>query len=377
MRDLIDALGCVPTGCVWEITLACNMRCKHCGSAAGARRRRELTTDECFQVADDLAALGTMRVTLSGGEPLLRDDWEAIGRRLVRQGVRVNMISNGFALTERAIGLMKEAGFANVAVSLDGARETHDRIRNTPGSYDHVLRAFDACGALGFPASSVTTLFRWNLGELDHVYRTLLQHGVTLWQWQIAEPMGNMEQFREGLIPLEALPGILDLYVRFNAEGKLRLLLADCLGYYSPQEFEFVRFPDNPKLSFWTGCLAGVRVVGIRSNGDVTGCLSIRDDRFIEGNVLDTPLRELWHREGAFALNRRFDKKDLGGECASCDYGELCRGGCASMSIVLAGAPHRDPICYQLLRKKLQTPGKGAPASGGPEPVEAPPRGRA
>ena len=64
--------------CVWEITLACCFSCAYCGSKAGRARVGELTTEECMDVADQLAGLGCRRVSLIGGEVFMRPDWHAI-----------------------------------------------------------------------------------------------------------------------------------------------------------------------------------------------------------------------------------------------------------------------------------------------------------
>jgi len=85
----------VPRHCTWEVTLGCNMRCIHCGSAAGARREQELSTAEALVVADDLARLGTHRLTLSGGELLMRKDWHIIARRLLDHRISTGIITNG------------------------------------------------------------------------------------------------------------------------------------------------------------------------------------------------------------------------------------------------------------------------------------------
>jgi len=71
MLDILKQVGLTPRACVWELTLACNLRCKHCGSFAGSRRDDEMSLEENLRVADQLAALGCRRVTLSGGEPTL------------------------------------------------------------------------------------------------------------------------------------------------------------------------------------------------------------------------------------------------------------------------------------------------------------------
>ena len=75
-----------PRFCVWEITLRCNAACIHCGSSAGSPRPAELDSREALELCDDMAVLGVERVTLSGGEPLLRADWPDIAGRLRQWG---------------------------------------------------------------------------------------------------------------------------------------------------------------------------------------------------------------------------------------------------------------------------------------------------
>ena len=88
-----------PYYAVWEITLACNLKCAHCGSRAGKKRDREMTTDECFRVVDQLADLGVQDVTLIGGEAYLRDDWDAVLRRIADRGMRPSIATGGRGLT--------------------------------------------------------------------------------------------------------------------------------------------------------------------------------------------------------------------------------------------------------------------------------------
>jgi len=77
MIDILKQVGFSPRACVWELTLSCNLRCKHCGSFAGSRRDDEMSLEENLDVADQLAALGCRRVTLSGGEPLVQPEFMA------------------------------------------------------------------------------------------------------------------------------------------------------------------------------------------------------------------------------------------------------------------------------------------------------------
>ena len=69
------------TTAVWEITMGCNMRCKHCGSSCAEALPDELNTSEALEVCDQLKDLGLKVITLSGGEPTTRSDWHIIAKR--------------------------------------------------------------------------------------------------------------------------------------------------------------------------------------------------------------------------------------------------------------------------------------------------------
>ena len=85
-----------PEFCVWELTLKCNMRCKHCGSMAGKARENELTVDECLNVAEQLSDLGCKNVTLIGGEVFLYKGWEKISRKLSDNGFMLILLPMAF-----------------------------------------------------------------------------------------------------------------------------------------------------------------------------------------------------------------------------------------------------------------------------------------
>ena len=124
MLDILKQVGFAPRACVWELTLSCNLRCKHCGSFAGSRRDDEMSLEENLGVADQLAALGCRRVTLSGGEPTLNPDWDRIGKRLADHCIKVNLISNGWHWNASHVERAKAAGFCGAASSTDSSAST-------------------------------------------------------------------------------------------------------------------------------------------------------------------------------------------------------------------------------------------------------------
>ncbi len=119
---------------VWEITLACNLECKHCGSSAGTARKNELTTNECFKLCEDLAEIGCKEVSLMGGEPFVRDDWSEIAWCIKDLGMDLAFVTNGI-LVPKVIEKLTYLEPIVVGVSLDGIKKTHDYIRRE-GSFD-------------------------------------------------------------------------------------------------------------------------------------------------------------------------------------------------------------------------------------------------
>src|SRR5512136_1313715 len=194
MLQLFQRMGYVPLRCTWEITLACNLRCGHCGSRAGQARPDELSGAEAEVVIDDLAALGCRDVSLAGGEPTLRPDWDALVARLAGHGLWVAVVSNGLTWSPEHTRRAKAAGISCMAFSIDGLERTHDCVRKAQDSHRKVLAAIDLCVAAGIPVGAITHITRRSLPELEELHALLGRHGVRTWQVQIGVTLGNLAE---------------------------------------------------------------------------------------------------------------------------------------------------------------------------------------
>lgn len=340
---------------VWEITMGCNMRCKHCGSSCENQLSGELTTDEALKLCDDLAELGFKWLTLSGGEPTTRKDWDVIAKRLNDNGIIPNMITNGWLINDEIAKRAKAAGINTIALSLDGLQNTHDFIRRE-GSYERIMNAIDILVANGVNCSVITTVNKMNLGELEEMHNILSAKGIYGWQFQLGLPMGNMAKNSE----LVAQPYHMDDVINFAYDAMIKggvdIQLADCMGYFNKKEIEVRKKSDFSDEYDWNGCGAGKYVMGILHNGDIVGCTSIRDRNFIEGNIKETPVLEIWNNAEKFAWNRNLTKEMLEGTCQKCQHGNRCHGGCGNTRLTMEGTIYgQNRYCsYNLAVKKAE-----------------------
>ena len=351
MIEVLTRLGYRPRFCVWELTLACDMRCRHCGSRAGKPRHDELETSELLDIAKQLSEMACKRVTLSGGEPTLHPAWDTVAKALRAGGVRVNIISNGWSWTPEHTRRAIDTGLENIAFSLDGPEDAHDGVRARPGSFGRVARAIDDCVAKGAPVTVVTHVNNLNKASLETFHAWLADRGVASWQLQVGNPSGSMRDCPDLVLDPEELLWLVPLIADMKQSGPRRPVIfpSDNIGYYG--KYERILRDRGATICFWIGCRAGCQVVGIESNGNVKGCLSLPSarnqvDAFVEGNLRDTRLRELWTRPGAFAFNRNYDVGKLEGFCGRCRFRDICRGGCSWSAFTRSGSRFDNPMCF-------------------------------
>lgn len=355
MIELVRRLGYAPKQCVWELTLSCNMRCLHCGSFAGPPRREELSWPEMQALAHELADLGCEKITLGGGEPTLHPHWSDLAALLTGRGVQVILITNGWTWSPELQARAKAAGIRTVGFSLDGFEPDHDKIRKV-GSFERVVSAIDACVAGGLSASVVSHVNRLNAGYLREMRDFLRSHGVAAWQLQLGNPAGAMGEHRELVIEPAELLWLVPLIAELRTEGgRPEICPGDNIGYFGACE-KALR-DRGAMVDVWIGCRAGCHVLGIESNGNIKGCLSLPssrhgDDAFLEGNVRDSSLTEIWNRPGAFAFNREFTEERLDGFCGVCRYRDICRGGCSWTAWSHTQSRWHNPYClyYQAVK---------------------------
>jgi radical SAM protein with 4Fe4S-binding SPASM domain len=323
----------------WELTLACNLRCAHCGSSAGEARGRELTLAEAQNICDQLPDLLVQEVDFTGGEPLLSPNLTKIGARLQKLGIPFKLITNGDLLSPELIWQLQEAGLSGLGISLDGLPPTHDRIRGKPGLFDHIRSQINEIHQANIPLTIITTVNSQNIKELPDLMGIMVKEGIHSWQIQPFFPLGRGVKNDWLRLSEQDYLRLGDFIFQSNdwiAQRGLEIMPADSCGYFTSRD---------QRDPAWHGCPAGLFACGITSDGQIKGCLSMPDE-LIEGSLKERELWDIWFDSQAFIYNRQYISANLGNNCTGCQFGEQCRGGCSAMSYGCTGKFHNDPLCF-------------------------------
>lgn len=301
-----------------EVIAACQLACTHC-FAGELPRKTDLTTPELDRVFGELAALGSLRLGLTGGEPLLRKDLLDVIDAATAHGLHPCLTTNGLLLDEPLARELGKRELVWVNVSLEGARaETNDRVRGT-GTFDEVVRRLRAFGrhlrfTLAFTITRDSAREVLACAELAHelgahtaVFRPIYPVGVARSHPELAP---SFSEYSGALAQLAAAGGVLSPVDSFSPVARAE---TQAITYRGP------------------GCGAANLVASISASGDVNPC-SFLGATFESGNVRDRSFSEIWNTGQAF-LRLREQRA-----------GDTFRGGCRARAIDAHGDAHaRDP----------------------------------
>lgn len=349
MLFLLKKIKKIPIYCVWEITNACNLRCIHCESSSGKSRKDELTTEEALSLCNDLKEVGTKKVNLSGGEPLVREDWKIIASRLKELSMEVNLITNGLLFSEEVAEFCTDINIDWISISIDGMPETHDSIRLLPGTIKDMSPFRSAYQALvlskssGLKTSVITHINGRNLDELYELHELLSLIPIDGWQLQLGTPQGRMKETEDNyLISPSRLPYIAEFIMQKQSKP-FKIVSTDDIGYYTEYE-PYIRDSGKDHIPYWVGCYAGILGISIESNGNVKGCPSM-PSYMNEGNIRKRKLKDIWEDDNLFSYNRKWNGKYLKGFCRKCEFRRICRAGCKSFALASTGSIYENKHC--------------------------------
>ncbi len=190
-----EDFGRAPLMFYYEVTLACDLVCKHCrASAQETPTDDELSTEQSKALIDQIASFPRQpTLVMTGGDPLKRADlFELIGHA-VDAGLQVALTPSATPLaTADAFARAKDAGVLRLGISLDGPdAATHDAFRGWEGSFQRTLAMLDDARRLDMAVQVNTSVTRRNFDKLDDIAELLARRGIAMWAAFFLVPVGR------------------------------------------------------------------------------------------------------------------------------------------------------------------------------------------
>jgi len=328
-----------PLHVTWEITNACNLHCSHCFVPdVGRPLPDELDTQQAYHIVDNIAESGAESLLFSGGEPLLREDLLEIARH-ASSSLSLSLQTNGYFLEERAEQL-KDVGFSQIQVSLDGASaETHDYLRGK-GSYQRALKGISKCIDLRFPSMGIAaTIHVRNYDELPQMVELALDLGSDVFEARAFGAAGKGRQMAHLSLSQEQRRRMYEYLAQKQSE-LARIWSEDpYIILVSAAAKEACVDPHNPAVGL--GCAAGILGCAITASGKVIPCVGLRVEI---GDLRRERLGDIWKHSPLLKAMR--NRRKLTGKCGRCEYRYLC-GGCRAAAYYAYGdVMAEDPLCW-------------------------------
>lgn len=343
---------------IWNLIRRCNLKCLHCYSiSADHNFQGELTTDEVFQVMNDLKQFGVKVLILSGGEPLLRPDIFEISHHAKAMGFYVALSSNGTLIDERNIQSIADVGYDYVGVSIDGIAETHDYFRRKQGAFEASMKGIRLARQHGIKVGIRFTLTENNAQDFHKTLSLLDQEDLNKYYLSHLNYSGRGKHNRKRDAYLEttrqAMEHLFEIswqdvqkgghkeFVTGNNDADGAFLLFWIKNHF-PDKVDHIQ----KKLEQWGGNSTGVNVANIDNLGNVHPDTFWWD--YSLGNVRERPFSEIWKdTTDPIMAGLKAEPRTIEGRCSACQFFKICNGNTRVRARLLTGNPWaEDPGCY-------------------------------
>jgi radical SAM protein with 4Fe4S-binding SPASM domain len=291
-----------PKSVTFELTYGCNLRCVHCYNPTHRALPHELSTKDIRSILDQVADLGVVNLTFSGGELFVRPDVFDIFRHAKGLGFVLHLLSNATRITPAVAASLQELGFGYINLSIYGAtKATYERVTQVPGSYEPFIRGLDSLAATSLQVVVRMPVMTGNVEEVRQAWTLVEGYGFNFQYCTDVAPKSNGD-----LAPLQ---------YRLAPEDKVRLDHA-MLGLHDVKDTEACGANGD-----FISCLCGRSNFAITPYGEMNLCIAFPTPRY--------DLRKGTVKEGWEVLKQTVDRAqpNANDECPTCEVRPNCRQG--------------------------------------------------
>lgn len=308
----------VPLSATLELTENCNLGCRHCYIVDNTHRP-ELGLADWKKVLDQLAEQKTLMLTLTGGEPLLHDDFFDIAAYAREKAFSFVLFTNGTLVTPEAADSLRSLRPQRIEITiLGGTAATHDAISGVAGSFEKAVRGTRLLIERGINVQLKATWMRANIEEAELMESLAAELGAS---------------FRTGYLLLHHRQELIETDPLLPTVEQMETMAKRMMERSGRKEM-----PPPPQLNEQqkqglSPCGAGHTSFCIDARGNVTPCVAIRTQL---GNLLETSVGEIWARSAELDRLRKLRINDLP-ECRSCRLYLTCKR-CAGVAMAETGS---------------------------------------
>ena len=324
-----------PTEVHFAATNKCNASCSHCYMAAGDQLEQELTTDQFKEALDVLAELKVFHIALGGGEALLREDFFEIAEYAREKGLVPNLTISGINVDPVNAEKMKILGQVNI--SIDGVGKDYAIYRGVD-HFETVDKAFDLLARHNIPVGINCVIGSANFDLLESIFAYAAKKNVNEIEFLRYKPSGRgTEAFEKykltGDQNIELIPLLKSLSEKYQLTSKVDCSFIPMMCWHKPPIEELYAMAAY-------GCEAGNVLLGITSDGRVSGCSFLPETDLSVFELRDPSVRRK-------EFSTFFDwTKNAPLPCRNCQYLEICKGGCHAVAKFVTGSfADPDPDC--------------------------------
>jgi PqqA peptide cyclase len=325
-----------PVGLLAELTHRCPLQCPYCSNPLALERvAGELATETWLDVLAQAADLGVLQLHLSGGEPTVRRDLEAIVAQAAKVGLYSNLITAAVLLTRERLERLAQHGLDHVQISIQDTDPTNaDRIAHYRGGHAKKLEAAGWVRALGLPLTLNAPIHRQNIAHLPAIIELAVSLGAQRLEVAHVQYYGWALHNRQALMPTRDQV-LKSAELVDAARERLRGVLV--IDFVVP---DYYASRPKPCMGGW-----GRGIVNVTPSGKVLPCHAAETiPGLVFDNVRDRPLRDIWLNSDAFRAFR--GTSWMPEPCRSCEFREVDWGGCRCQAFAFAGdAALTDPAC--------------------------------
>lgn len=282
-----------PIRVYFEITLACNLKCRYCYNSSGIPRKEELSKREIFKVLDDFKKQNVLDIRFTGGEPTCRKDWFDIMSYAKKLGFAVSCNTNAAYVDEDINKKFAKLDIEQVTVSLDGDKKNHERNRGK-NTFDRTILNLKKMHDLGVNLRINTLINKYSINDIEFVLNIASKYVQEINFFTIVFLGRGFHSENEDGVTIEE---------NLKISEKIELLKQKyknlkILHFAEVSRTTSVDVESQSKFLLKVGPPSGFTTFNVISNGDYAcgGYSPYISDKFLLGNVKKWGIFETWQR---------------------------------------------------------------------------------